>query len=83
MSVMNSLAFMPCSFSARASVQRFRFPRGLVVCVLVRAAMDVDAVTVMPVAATLVSVVMITPADFIFLAAAVVVYLGGVVTGIW
>ena len=51
---------------------------------LVRAAMDVDTVTVMPVAATnLVPVVMITPADFIFLAAAVVVYVGGVVTGIW
>ena len=51
---------------------------------LVRAAMDVDTVTVMPVAATnMVPVVMITPTDFLFLAVAVVVYLGGVVTGIW
>ena len=80
MSVMNSLAFMPCSFSARASVQGFSVfsPRGLVACVLVRTAMDVDTVTVMPVAATnIVPVVMITPADFLFLAVAVVVYLGG------
>ena len=84
-SVMNSFAFMSCSFSARASVQSFSLsPRGLVVCVLVRAAMDVDTVTVMPVAATnLVPVVMITPADLIFLAVVVVVYVGGVVAGIW
>ena len=65
-------------------MQSFCFPRDLVVCVLVRAAMDVDTVPVMSAAATnLVPVVMITPADFIFLAAAVVVYLGEEVTSIW
>ena len=71
-------------FCSSLGAKFFVIFRRLVVCVLVRVAMDVVTVSVMPLMDTiLVPVVAITPAGLIFLALVVVVYVGGVITGIW